>query len=69
MSSVVASVGMLTVLEIAPERKGCTAAIILMWPLQSMERWPSRGGKAQSKTARCSSFRWGAPSIISFSST
>ena len=33
MSSGVASVGMLTVLEMAPERKGCTAAIILMWPM------------------------------------
>jgi hypothetical protein len=31
ISSAVASVGMLTVLEIAPDRKGCTAAIILMW--------------------------------------
>ena len=27
----VASCGMLTVLEIAPERKGCTADIISMW--------------------------------------
>ena len=33
MSSGVESLGMLTVLEIAPERKGCTAAIILTWPM------------------------------------
>ena len=33
MSSAVASVGMLTVLEMAPERKGWTAAIIRMWPM------------------------------------
>ena len=41
MSSTVASVGMLTVLEMAPERNGCTAAIILMWPIQWMQRLPS----------------------------
>ena len=68
MSSGVASVGMLTVFEMAPERNGCTAAIILMWPIHWMERLPSRAGKAQSKIARCSSFSPGAPSIISFSS-
>ena len=33
MSSGVESAGMLTVLEMAPERKGCTADIILMWPM------------------------------------
>ena len=33
ISSGVASDGMLTVLEMAPERKGCTADIILMWPM------------------------------------
>ena len=43
MSSGVASVGMLTVLEMAPERNGCTAAIILMWPIHWMERLPLRG--------------------------
>ena len=59
---------MLTVFEIAPERKGCTAAIILMWPMAWMDRLPFAGGNAQSKIAMCSSFRWGAPSIISFSS-
>ena len=32
MSSGVASFGMLTVLLMAPEMKGCTAPIILMWP-------------------------------------
>ena len=33
MSSTVASLGMLTVLEMAPERNGWTAAIIRMWPM------------------------------------
>ncbi len=60
---------MLTVLEMAPDRKGCTAAIILTWPIHWMERFPLRGGKAQSKIARCSSLRCGAPSIVSCSST
>ena len=32
MSSTVTSFGMLIVLEIAPERNGCTAAIMRMWP-------------------------------------
>ena len=31
-SSTVASSGMFTVLEMAPEMNGCTAAIILTWP-------------------------------------
>ena len=68
ISSGVASLGMLTVLEMAPERNGCTAAIILMWPMYWMDRLPSLGGNAQSKIARCSSFRCGAPSIISLAS-
>ena len=33
MSSTVASVGMLMVLEIAPEMNGCTAAIMRTWPM------------------------------------
>ena len=33
MSSTVASVGMLTVLEMAPERNGWTAPIMRMWPI------------------------------------
>ena len=33
MSSGVASFGTLTVFEIAPEMNGCTAPIILMWPM------------------------------------
>jgi len=32
-SSTVTSSGMLTVLEMAPEMNGCTAPIILTWPL------------------------------------
>ena len=33
MSSIVASLGMLIVLEMAPEMNGWAAAIILMWPV------------------------------------
>ncbi len=33
MSAGVASVGMLTVFEMAPERNGCTAPIIRMCPM------------------------------------
>ena len=33
MSSTVASLGTLTVLEIAPEMNGWAAPIILMWPM------------------------------------
>ena len=57
---------MLTVLEMAPERNGWAAAIIVTWAFQGMERSPPRGLNAQSKTARCSSLRCGAPSIVSF---
>ncbi len=60
---------MLTVLLIAPERNGWTAAIIRTWPIGTMERTPLRGLKAQSKTDRCSGLRPGAPSIVSRSST
>ena len=35
-SATVASAGMLMVLEMAPERNGCTAAIIRTWPIGSM---------------------------------
>ena len=68
MSAGVVSRGMLTVLEIAPERNGWAAAIILTCACQAMLRSPSRGLKAQSKTGRCSLLRPGAPSIVSFSS-
>src|SRR3954471_3762417 len=50
MSSTVASCGMLTVLEIAPDRNGWTAPIILMWPMCEIARSPT----ATSKTGRCS---------------
>ena len=33
MSSTVVDSGMFTVFEIAPEMNGCTAPIILMWPM------------------------------------
>ena len=68
MSSGVVSRGMLTVFEIAPERNGWAAAIIRTWACQAIERLPLRGWNAQSNTGRCSSFRSGAPSIVSCSS-
>jgi hypothetical protein len=40
ISSTVAVSGRLTVLEIAPERNGCTAAIIRTWPIGAMARSP-----------------------------
>ena len=40
MSSTVPPSGTLTVFEIAPEMNGCTAPIILMWPMYWIERWP-----------------------------
>ena len=64
MSSTVVSAGMFTVLEIAPEMNGWTAAIILMWPMWEMARLPT----ATSNTGRCSSFRPGAPTIVPCSS-
>ena len=60
MSSTVASCGMFTVFEIAPEMNGCTAPIILMWPMCEIARWPT----ATSNTGRCSSLRPGAPMIV-----
>ena len=41
MSSTVESAGMFTVLEIAPEMNGWVAAIILMWPMCEIARWPT----------------------------
>src|SRR5579862_9153303 len=64
MSSIVDSSGILIVFEIAPERNGCAAAIILTWPVHAIERPPPRGASEQSKTGRCSAFRYGAPSIL-----
>ena len=57
---------MLTVFEIAPDRNGWAAAIILTWPMYGIVRVPFIGLNAQSKTGRCSSFKPGAPSIVSF---
>ena len=54
MSSVVVSRGMLTVLEIAPERNGWAAAIMPMWAGQVIDRLPLLGVNAQSNTGRCS---------------
>ena len=64
MSSRVASWGRLTVLEMAPERNGWAAAIILIWPEEWMERVPLLGLKLQSNTARCSGLMPGAPSMV-----
>ena len=50
-----APAGRLTVLEIAPEMNGCTAPIILMWPMCEIARSPT----ATSNTGRCSSARPG----------
>jgi len=46
ISAMVADSGRFTVFEIAPERNGCTAAIIRTWPIALMARSPI----AQSKT-------------------
>ena len=48
-SAAVDSAGMLTVLEMAPDRNGCTAAIILMCPEALMASSPSE----QANTGRC----------------
>jgi hypothetical protein len=69
ISWAVASSGTFTVLEMAPDRKGCTAAIIFMWPIGAIERVPFLARNAQSNTGRCSSFRCGAPSMVSSRST
>jgi hypothetical protein len=47
MSSTVAVSGRFTVLEIAPDRNGWTAAIIRTWPIGAIARAPI----AQSKTS------------------
>ena len=60
MSSTVAVSGRLTVLEIAPDRNGWTAPIILMWPGCEIARSPT----ATSNTSRCSPLRPGAPTIV-----
>ena len=60
MSSTVALLGRLTVFEIAPEMNGCTAPIILMWPMCEIARSPT----ATSNTGRCSSSSPGASTIV-----
>ena len=53
------------VLEMAPEMKGCAAAIMRMWDSTDRKRLPILPhGLAQSNTGRCSSFRKGAPSSV-----
>src|SRR4029453_9863340 len=64
-SSTVASFGMLMVFEMAPEMKGCAAAIMRMWLSTERYRLPILPhGLAQSNTGRCSAFRKGAPSSV-----
>jgi hypothetical protein len=69
-SSTVASLGRLTVLEIAPDRKGCVAAIIFTCAIGARKRRPWRPQRlAQSNTGRCSSRTCGAPSTVERPST
>ncbi len=64
-SSTVAALGMLMVLLIAPETKGCAAAIMRIWESTERKRLPVRPqGLAQSNTGRCSGSRCGAPSNV-----
>ena len=58
-SSTLASAGMLTVFEMAPERNGCTAAIISMCPDVLMASSPSE----QANTSRCPA-SMGAPATL-----
>ena len=67
-SSTVAELGRLTVLLMAPDTNGCTAAIIRTWPSGPIVRPPATP-KAQSNTDRCASSRPGAPSIEPVAST
>ena len=60
MSSTVAVCGRFTVLEMAPERNGWTAPIILMWPACEIARAPT----ATSNTGRCSAASPGASKIV-----
>ena len=61
----VASCGMLIVLEIAPEMNGWAAAIMRMCASVERKRLPFLPQwLAQSKTGRCSGFRCGAPSTV-----
>ena len=53
------------VLLMAPEMKGCAAAIMRMWPSGAMKRVPRLPQRlAQSNTGRCLSLRCGAPSTV-----
>ena len=56
---------MFIVLDIAPEIKDCAAAIILIWLSTDRNLLPIRPHTfAQSNTARCFLFKWGAPSRV-----
>ena len=67
-SSTVAELGRLTVLLMAPETKGCTAAIMRTWPSGAIVRPPGTP-KAQSNTGRWSASKPGAPSMAPVTST
>ena len=58
-SPAVDDAGMFTVFEMAPDRNGCTAAIILMCPEALMALSPSE----QANTSRCSGLS-DAPSTV-----
>src|ERR1700739_3794187 len=64
ISSIVDSSGILMVLEIAPERNGCVAAIIFTCPVQLIDLPPPAGASEQSNTGRCSALKVGAPSTV-----
>ena len=64
ISSTPASSGTLTVLETAPEMKGCTAPSMRTCPSGAMLRTPAAGRKAQSKIGRCSGLSASARSIV-----
>ena len=64
-SSIVASLGMFIVFEIAPDINDWAAAIILIWLSTDSERLPILPHTlAQSNTDKCSLLRWGAPSSV-----
>src|SRR3989344_285706 len=64
----VVSYGILKVLEMAPEIKGCAAATTRTCPCHGIERLPFVGAIAQSKTVKSLSFTCGALSIVPRSS-
>ncbi len=64
MSSTVDSSGMLMVLEMAPEMKGCTAAIIFTWPMWWMKRVAVLRPQAAVEHRQVLVLQCGAPSMV-----